>query len=108
MGETEPNTFGIILGFEKIGWPFKNSINNFEYTLITNRTYQAQKPEEIFMSFEQPIGHHLGNDFDMIFLSFSEKKDVGKVQPNLSIAYMRDGANGIETPFDLPWRTLII
>ncbi len=99
----EPNTFGIILGFEKIGWPFKNSINNFEYTLITNRTYQAQKPEEIFMSFEQPIGHHLGNDFDMIFLSFSEKKDVGKVQPNLSIAYMRDGANGIETPFDLPW-----
>ena len=102
-GDLEPNEIGFLGGVEKTGWPFVSSDLWLEYTRITNRTYQTPNPAETYTHRGFPIGHYLGNDFDMIQLYYSQENLNGKLKPYISLAYLRDGANGLDTPFDTPW-----
>jgi len=111
-GDLEPNEIGIVAGIQKTGFPFDKSITWLEYTRITNRTYQTPKPEETYTHRGYPIGHYLGNDFDLLQLHYEQK--LGKTvsfsyfKPEetklyFDLGYLRDGANGMDTPFDTPW-----
>ncbi len=102
-GDLEPNEIGFIGGVEKTGWPFSSSDLWLEYTRLTNRTYQTPDLSETFTHRGFPIGHYLGNDFDMVQLYYSQTNLEGKLKPYISLAYLRDGANGLDTPFDFPW-----
>lgn len=113
-GDLEPNEIGLIAGLQKTGFPQPSSKWWLEYTQITNRTYQTPKPEETFTHRGFPIGHYLGNDFDLIHCHYEQQlpvqllSNVKWLKPdNISyycdIAYIRDGANGLDTPFDTPW-----
>ena len=102
-GDLEPNEIGFLGGVEKTGWPFVSSDLWLEYTHITNRTYQTPDISETYTHRGFPIGHYLGNDFDMFQLYYSQENLNGKLKPYISLAYLRDGANGLDTPFDTPW-----
>jgi len=102
-GDLEPNEIGFLGGVEKTAWPTPSSDLWLEYTRITNRTYQTPDPAEKYTHRCFPIGHYLGNDFDMIQLYYSRENMNGKLKPYISLAYLRDGANGLNTPFDTPW-----
>ena len=102
-GDLEPNEIGFLGGVEKTGWPTSTSDLWLEYTRITNRTYQTLDPSETYTHRSFPIGHYLGNDFDMIQFFYSQENLNGKLKPYISLAYLRDGANGLDTPWDQPW-----
>jgi len=102
-GDLEPNEIGLLLGIEKTEWPLTSSDLWLEYTRITNRTYQTPDVSETYTHRGFPIGHYLGNDFDMFQLYYSQENMNGKLKPYISLAYLRDGANGLDTPFDTPW-----
>ena len=102
-GDLEPNEIGFLGGVEKTGWPFVSSDLWLEYTRITNRTYQTLNSVETYTHRDFPIGHYLGNDFDMFQLYYSQENMAGKLKPYISLAYLRDGINGLDTPFDTPW-----
>ena len=102
-GDLEPNEIGFLSGVEKTGWPFVSSDLWLEYTRITNRTYQTPDVSETYTHRGFPIGHYLGNDFDMFQLYYSQVNMNGKLKPYISLAYLRNGANGLDTPFDTPW-----
>ena len=102
-GDLEPNEIGFLGGVEKTGWPLPSSDLWLEYTRITNRTYQTPDPSETYTHRGFSIGHYLGNDFDMIQLYYSQKNMSGKLKPYMSLAYLRDGANGLDTSWDEPW-----
>lgn len=102
-GDLEPNEFGFILGLDVRDWLFKDFNFWAEYTKITNRTYQSYYFEEVYTHRNFPIGHYLGNDFDLIQINISKKFPAYKIEPYLSTAFHRDGNNGMDTPFDEPW-----
>ncbi len=104
----EPTTFAFLIGSEikQINYII-NSIW-LEYSMAANQTYQTSGDfgEENYLHRNFPIGHYLGNDFDNIvinlnFIEFNIFKLA--IEPNLRISSIRDGANGIETPFYAPW-----
>ena len=39
----------------------------------------------------------------MLQLYYSQENVNGKLKPYISLVYLRDGANGLDTPFDMPW-----
>ena len=102
-GDLEPNEIGLLLGIEKTGWPLTSSDLWLEYTRITNRTYQTPNFSEAYTHRGFPIGHYMENDFDILQLYYSQDNLNGKLKPYISLAYLRDGANGLDTPFDTPW-----
>ena len=102
-GVPEPNEIGSMYGIEKTGWPYSSSDIVIEYTRITNRTYQTLTLEETYTHRGIPIGHYLGNDFDLVQFSFSNEIRNGKIKPLISLGYLRDGGNGLDTPFNRPW-----
>ena len=111
-GDLEPNEIGLVAGIQKSGWPFSTSLSWLEYTKITNRTYQTPKPEEAYTHRGYPIGHYLGNDFDLLQMHYEHTLakilavsyfKPSKMKFYFDIGYLRDGANGIDTPFDTPW-----
>ena len=71
-GDLEPNEFGFILGLDVRDWLFKDFNFWAEYTKITNRTYQSYYLEEVYTHRNFPIGHYLGNDFDLIQINISK------------------------------------
>ena len=88
----------------------KNFISNYwvEYSRISNRTYQTQslKNQEDYIHRGYAIGHQGGNDFDQLTMSISSisKPFMGKdIMYNLRISNLRDGANGLDTPWE-SWR----
>lgn len=102
-GDLEPNEVGFLGGVEKTQWPVKSSDLWLEYTRITNRTYQTTDISETYTHRGFPIGHYLGNDFDLFQFYYTQLSRNEKLKPYISIAYLRDGANGLDTPFDTPW-----
>jgi len=104
----EPTTYGLTFGLEKDN--NENFISNywFEYTMVSNRTYQTQSfnNQEDYLHRGFPIGHQGGNDFNQIIFSLSSKskKFFSKnINYNLKVTNLRDGANGLDTPWDTPW-----
>jgi len=102
-GDLEPNEIGILVGLGKTGWPMLSSDLSLEYTRITNRSYQTPDLSETYTHRGFPIGHYLGNDFDIIQLFYSQENVNWKLKPYISLAYLRDGANGLDTIWDEPW-----
>jgi len=103
IDDLEPNELGFVLGFQRVDFPFETSDFWLEYSAVTNRTYQTEKLTETYIHKGYPIGHYLGNDFDMMQLYYSQENINKKVKPYISVSYIRDGANGLDTPFDTPW-----
>ena len=102
-GDLEPNEFGYVLGLNFTDW-FSNNFHLWmEYTKITNRTYQSFYEEEIYTHRGFPIGHYMGNDFDLLHINISKKIINDKLKPYFSLLLHRDGFNGMDTPFDEPW-----
>ena len=113
-GDLEPNEIGFIAGMQKTGFPYMSSDFWFEYTSITNRTYQTPYLAETYTHRDFPIGHYLGNDFDMLQTHYEQQLSIDlfpghkwinseKVKLYGDLAYIRDGANGLDTPWDEPW-----
>ena len=102
-GDLEPNEYGFVFGLDIEDWLFQGFNFWAEYTKITNRTYQSYYFEEVYTHRNFPIGHYLGNDFDLIQINISKKLPRHSTKPYLSIALHRDGFNGMDTPFDEPW-----
>lgn len=101
QGDLEPNETGLILG---IGYVKGKKLNTWiEYIRITNRTYQTPNPAETYMHRGFPIGHYLGNDFDLLQFHYDLETKRYELNPYIDIAYLRDGANGLDTPWDEPW-----
>ena len=104
----EPMTYGFISGLEirNLG----SYLPKFwvEYVRIANQTYQTNSiiKDEDYIHRSYPIGHYLGNDFDnlAILINFS-KLNFNKYSliPQLVLSVIRDGANGLDTPWEAPW-----
>jgi len=102
-GDLEPNEYGLVFGLDIEDLLFQGFNFWAEYTKITNRTYQSYYFEEVYTHRNFPIGHYLGNDFDLIQINISKKFAGHSTKPYLSIVIHRDGFNGMDTPFDEPW-----
>jgi len=103
VGDLEPNEVGFTAGLELSGVFIPRSKLWLEYTMITNRTYQTSDIAESYTHRGFPIGHYLGNDFDLLQFQYSINLDSRRLKPYISVALHRDGANGLDTPFDSPW-----
>tara|TARA_Y100001970_G_scaffold289954_1_gene421916 strand:- start:4926 stop:6218 length:1293 start_codon:yes stop_codon:yes gene_type:complete len=102
-GDLEPNEIGFTLGIDLKNL-FQRNINFWaEYTRITNRTYQSHFEQEEYTHRGFPIGHYLGNDFDLFQLNLSKEYTNSKLSPYCNIIYHRNGNNGLDTIFDEPW-----
>lgn len=97
------NRFGYLAGVQKTGFPLATSNLWMEYSNILNQVYQSYRPYHIYTHRKYPIGHYLGNDFDSWRLHYSQLMHKSQIRPFLDITYIRDGANGLDTPFDNPW-----
>ncbi|MEJ2627779.1 MAG: hypothetical protein P8078_04405, partial [bacterium] len=73
-----------------------------EYVKITNRTYKTPHFEEVFLHRNQPLGHPLGNDFDLILAGVS-KWFGADLWIMLQYEHVRKGEGSIYTPWDAPW-----
>jgi len=109
-GDLEPNELGLTTGFGKSSFPFTTSSWFLEYTLIANRTYQTPQLSETYAHRGFPIGHYLGNDFDLWQMHYEQEISfmvstvlIENIKFYCDLAYLRDGINGMDTPFDTPW-----
>lgn len=102
-GDLEPNEIGMIFGF-KWADPFKcnNLTVSGEYAKVTNRTYKTAYPWETFVFQNHPLGHPLGNDFDLWFVELS-KWWLGNLNVKVNYQAIRKGQGSIYTPWDSPW-----
>ncbi len=102
-GDLEPNEIGTILG---LSWAAPFSLNaltvGFEYTAVTNRTYNTVANWEKFIHRNKPIGHFLGNDFDRLKLN-AHCWLSRSIQMYINYERRRTGEGGIYRPFDSPW-----
>ena len=104
----EPTTYGVLFGMG-INKPFR-MVDDFliEYSRVSNRTYQTlgEFGQENYVHRGFPIGHYLGNDFDhsMIVIGFEKVRFSSyNILPKFSASLIRDGNEGIDTPWDQPW-----
>ena len=72
--------------------------------------YQTPQLSETYAHRGYPIGHYLGNDFDLWQLHYEQEISsvigtalLESINFYCDLAYLRDGAYGLETPFDTPW-----
>lgn len=103
LSDLEPNEIGFTTGIQSNDFLVPNFNLWLEYTKVTNRTYQTPDIVESYIHRGFPIGHYLGNDFEIIQLKYSMDLTSTMFKPYLSMAYHNDGANGLDTPFDTPW-----
>ena len=101
--DLEPNEIGVIAGAGKTAFPFNGGELWLEYSAVTNRTYQTLNPDEYFLHRGYPVAHEHGNDFDNFTFYYGQWLPGGTFKPFIELSYLRNGANGLETPFDTPW-----
>lgn len=102
-GDLEPNEIGYLVGAH---WADPFNLSGFsiagEYVRVTNRTYKTPHPWESLLHRNQPLGHPLGNDFDLWFLELS-KWWMGNLNVKVNYQALRKGEGSIYTPWDSPW-----
>ena len=102
-GDLEPNEIGFIGGVQ---WskPFNCSgvVTSLEYVRIANRTYKTPSTWETFIFRNEPLGHPLGNDFDLIDVGFS-KIFSNQLLVDINYRTIRKGEGDIYTDWDEPW-----
>lgn len=85
--ELAPARWGAILGFHWTDalpdWGVR-----FEYTVVPNWTYAAVANSTHWMARGLPLGHPLGNDFDLWHVRFSRSEPPGL---DLWLSYLRKG-----------------
>lgn len=85
--DLEPAQWGATLGFQWTdalpGWGVR-----FEYTVVPNWTYAAVAGSTHWMARGLPLGHPLGNDFDLWHVRFTRSDPPGL---DLWLSYLRKG-----------------
>jgi hypothetical protein len=85
--ELEPAQWGAVLGFhwtEAVpGWDVR-----FEYTLVPNWTYAAVAGSTHWMARGLPLGHPVGNDFDLWHVRLTRVAPAGL---DVWVSYLRKG-----------------
>lgn len=106
--DMEPNEIGFIVGTHYTD-PFQiHGLGiNLEYVRVANRTYKTPEPLETFVHRGLPLGHPLGNDFDLMMLGISHW-----VRPGLwvkaELKHIRHGEGSIYSLWDTPWRAFTL
>ncbi|MBN1780053.1 hypothetical protein JW948_02935 [bacterium] len=99
-GDLEPDEIGYIIGGR---WtPNGSTLISAEYARVTNRTYKTINPWETFMHRNGPLGHPLGNDFDLWQVEAGQWFGPS-VRASLSFTQIRKGEGDLFSPFDMPW-----
>ncbi|MDZ7724265.1 MAG: capsule assembly Wzi family protein [candidate division KSB1 bacterium] len=102
-GDLEPNEIGLITGVKwSDPFAFSGLTLSGEYTRVTNRTYKTLSFHEVFLHRNKPLGHPLGNDFDLLQIE-AEQWFSADLQCKLHYSHTRRGEGSIYTPFDTPW-----
>lgn len=85
--ELEPAQWGAVLGFHWLGalpgWDVR-----FEYTVVPNWTYAAVAGSTHWMARGLPLGHPVGNDFDLWHLRLVRAEPAGL---DVWVSYLRKG-----------------
>ena len=102
-GDLEPNEIGWIIG-SRWADPFRLSGTTLsaEYVRVANRTYKTPYPWETFIYRNRPLGHPLGNDFDLWQVGLDQWFGADLFF-NLSWSQIRKGEGSLYTPWDEPW-----
>ena len=102
-GDLEPDEIGVIAGLKWADpFQFHGLTLSGEYARVTNRTYKTLSFYEVFLHRNEPLGHPLGNDFDLIQIE-AQKWFSADLQFTLHYSHTRTGEGSIYTPFDTPW-----
>lgn len=101
--DLEPNELGILIGLQ-LADPllFDGMTLGFEFTKITNRTYNTVAEWEKYLHRNQPIAHFLGNDFERFKLDLNYWL-TRTLQFNAGYEKRLQGEGSILKPFDEPW-----
>jgi len=103
-GDLEPNEIGFNIHTDwadPVG--LSGATISAEYVRVTNRTYKTANPWETFLHRNQPLGHPLGNDFDLIQAGVS-KWFGADLWMGVQYEHVRKGEGSIYTPWDAPWK----
>lgn len=102
-GDLEPNELGFLAGAGTTNLLISRNELWIKYAAVTNRNYQSPHPDDHYTQRGYPVGYFLGNDFDNLTLFFGQWLRTIALQPYMKLSYQRNGANGLDTPFDTPW-----
>ena len=111
-GDLEPNEIGWAIGCSWKNFYFKKDLLEYEYSGITNRTFNTSdstgierfmlgKKNEIRLGRGEYLGNKLGNDFDIHrikYVTFLKKDKI-----SFSFAYLRCGEGSPRNKWDTPW-----
>ncbi|PID26605.1 MAG: hypothetical protein CR982_09640 [Candidatus Cloacimonadota bacterium] len=107
VGDLEPNELGWIIGFSFKDIISKDDLFEYEYSGITNRTFNTTHKGQKFMLGEadsetELLGNKLGNDFDIHRARYINKVN-NSIKWNISLSYLRKGEGSVQGDFDEPW-----
>ena len=97
------NRYAYLIGFHKIAFPFKSSNIWFEFSSVLNQVYQSFHLSHTYVHNNFPIGHYLGNDFNLFRIHYAQIDKNSKIKYYFDFAYSKNGDNGIEKNFTTPW-----
>jgi len=100
-GDLEPNEIGFIVG-AAYGALLPGFSIDAEYVKVSNRTYNTPKSYESFRFKNKPLGHPLGNDFDLLQAGMDYWMNAS-LWVRLEYSQVRLGEGGLYRPFDMPW-----
>jgi len=102
--DLEPNEIGWQGGISWKNIFTPHDLLEYEYCMITNRTFNAQITGEKFMHGDQYLGHKSGNDFDLHNLKYTSFTKNSSLSGALS--FRRKGAGKVESAFTTPWMSV--
>ncbi|MFQ5606736.1 MAG: capsule assembly Wzi family protein [Candidatus Zixiibacteriota bacterium] len=101
QGDQEPNEIGWIVGAHLVdmrpGWDVR-----FQWDRVTNRTYNQKLPRNRYLNQNQPLGHPLGNDFELFQAHLSRWWGATRML-RFSGLWRRSGEGGVRKPWTEPW-----
>lgn len=107
-GDLEPNEVGVILGFQKSGFPGVSGMTvGAEFVRVTNRTYNSNLDWEKYVHYNRPIGYYLGNNFDQWHFT-ADYWFPKKIKFGLAFDYIQKGEGAVLDQWDEPWRAFTV
>lgn len=101
QGDQEPDELGWILGAHLVdqipGWDLR-----LQWDKVTNRTYNQKLPRNRYLNQNRPLGHPLGNDFELYQVHLSRWWDQRNLL-RLSGSLRRSGEGNILALWTEPW-----
>jgi len=100
VSDLEPAEIGWIIGARKAEpWGWKTASAGFEYSGVTNRTYNTLQVEQKYLAENHPLGHRLGNDFDSWTIELTNWISP-RLRADFLFAFLRNGESSVYAPFD--------